>query len=469
MQLISSYSIELKVPRYLRRCLFDTIEIYRSAVSFCINSFETVWDSLYLLDTLSQNSYANKLIHSTGTSCAMFTDFDKTFYKFPQGFRKSAVSQALSVLKTYHTNTSNSKYPTLNTNPNVMPFYYKNESVYKTEIKPEKCFKLKVYKDNDWKYIPLKFKKTDYDSLVKKQSLNNTKCKTTLQLQYERGKFFVKMFFETKVLFQKKKLSSQKILAIDLGINTDACCSIMNSSGTILGRKFIDFPRDKDYLNHTLNKIKRNQKTYKSSNNTGKLWRRFHNKTEQHSIKITKAIIEYAQQNNIDVIVLEHLDFRSRKSSYKSGDNSTKLQYWRCKTLIKRITHQAHLHGIRVSTVSPAGTSAEAFDGSGQVVRDKSNYSLCTLQSLNKNGKQKQYNTDLNASYNIGARYFLRLIRNFLKTKESLVLISEDERSNTVGKIPGLLEVKRSTLNTLLLTNSYLNSKGISLDSILSN
>lgn len=40
----------------------------------------------------------------------------------------------------------------------------------------------------------------------------------------------------------KHAVNEQIICSIDLGINTDAVCTIMRSDGTILGRKFIDFP-----------------------------------------------------------------------------------------------------------------------------------------------------------------------------------------------------------------------------------
>ena len=62
----------------------------------------------------------------------------------------------------------------------------------------------------------------------------------------------------------------------------------------------------------------------------------------------------------------------------------------------------AHRDGMRISRVCAWGTSKLAFDGSGKVTRDKHNHSICTFA----NGKQ--YNCDLSASYNIGARFFLR-------------------------------------------------------------
>ena len=62
----------------------------------------------------------------------------------------------------------------------------------------------------------------------------------------------------------------------------------------------------------------------------------------------------------------------------------------------------AHRKGMRIARVCAWKTSALAFDGSGKVERDPDNHSLCTFT----NGKR--YNCDLSASYNIGARYFIR-------------------------------------------------------------
>ena len=69
---------------------------------------------------------------------------------------------------------------------------------------------------------------------------------------------------------------------------------------------------------------------------------------------------------------------------------------------------KAHLNCIHVSHVCAWNTSRLAFDGSGKVKRgiemdgQRPNYSLCQFTS------GKIYNCDLSASYNIGARYFVR-------------------------------------------------------------
>ena len=66
--------------------------------------------------------------------------------------------------------------------------------------------------------------------------------------------------------------------------------------------------------------------------------------------------------------------------------------------------------------VMKKNTSRLACDGSGTVVRDPGNHSLCTFQ----NGKR--YNCDLSASYNIGARYFIRELLKPLPATERFLL-----------------------------------------------
>ena len=85
--------------------------------------------------------------------------------------------------------------------------------------------------------------------------------------------------------------------------------------------------------------------------------------------------------------------------------------------------HLVHRRGIRISRICAWNTSRLAYDGSGTVVRDPGNHSLCTFQ----NGKR--YNCDLSASYNIGARYFIR---------ELLKPLPATERSLLEAKVPSV-------------------------------
>lgn len=95
--------------------------------------------------------------------------------------------------------------------------------------------------------------------------------------------------------------------------------------------------------------------------------------------------------------------------------------------------------GIRYATVNPWHTSKLAFDGSGMVKRGHdvspdTPYDVCRFTT------GKIYNCDLNASYNIGARYLMRLLESNLGRGWSHVM----------AKVPDAAKRTKITLATYL-------------------
>ena len=128
-------------------------------------------------------------------------------------------------------------------------------------------------------------------------------------------------------------------------------------------------------------------------------------------------------ENHADIIVFEYLETKGKIS----GRKKQRLHLWRKRDIQKRCEHQAHRNGMRISRICAWNTSRLAYDGTGTVARDQENHSLCVFQT------GKRYNCDLSASYNIGARYFIR---------ELLKPLPVTERSLLEAKVPA---VKRRT------------------------
>ena len=111
------------------------------------------------------------------------------------------------------------------------------------------------------------------------------------------------------------------------------------------------------------------------------------------------------------------------------------------------VENRAHREGIHISRICAWGTSRLAYDGSGRVKRGKESertngsYSLCEFP----NGKV--YNCDLNAGYNIGARYFIREIIKSLPERERLAL---------EAKVPAAARRSTCTLSTLISLHAVL-------------
>mgnify|MGYP002768737600 CR=1 FL=1 len=438
MKIVSSYAIEIK---HINKLFRQTIKIYNDAISFCIKVFEENWKVLETLNTCNKErkDYADSLIHSTKSNIAKYSEFDVKFHKMPSYLRFSVINTALGYLSSYHSNlddwefsNTNSKAPTLQTHLNKLPTFYKG-NMYLDNCDGD-AVRLKLFVNNDWNWVEVKLKHTDCVSIC--NHMKNAKISVPT-LEKKNKKWFLRFAFEEKVELNKTKLEKQRILAVDLGINTDATCSVMNIDGAILAREFINFASDKDQLYHTLNKIKKVQQKY-GFNNVTKLWRyaKFHNEELAH--KIAKQIVYVATMYNCDVIVFEHLDTRGRKR----GSKKQKLQMWKKNTIQKIVKHKAHKNGIRISHICAWDTSKLAYDGSGKVLRGKDanlgTYELCKFS----NGKI--YNCDLSASYNIGARYFIREIQKIQPAKAW---------SDIVAKVPECQKRTQCTYNTLLEIN----------------
>ena len=71
-------------------------------------------------------------------------------------------------------------------------------------------------------------------------------------LEKRHHKYFLRFSYIEEVTLTQTPVKGQIICSVDLGINTDAVCTIMRADGTVLGRKFIDFPSEKDRMYRTL-------------------------------------------------------------------------------------------------------------------------------------------------------------------------------------------------------------------------
>lgn len=438
MKITSSYAIEIK---HIQKLFNSTIAIYNNAISYCILNLEKDWDSFKELDSVQRKGLADKLLHTTKNNQAKY-DFDKEFPKMPSYLRRNCINEALGYLSSYHSNVENwvangqkGNKPSFQSNLHKLPTFYK-DNMYDPEDIGSDQVQLKLFINNDWNWHIVTLKHTDMQYIRK--HLQNTKMSTPT-LEKKNNKWLLRFAFTEEVKIPTVQIKSQTILAVDLGINTDATCSVMDSNGTIFAREFINFASDKDRIYHTLNKIKGIQQKYGfRTHNTTKLWRDVVNHNDELASKIAKAIVEKAILYDVDVIVFEHLDTKGKKR----GKSKQKLYMWKKNTVQRIVEHKAHRNGIRISHICAWKTSQLAFDGSGKVLRGKDagfdTYEICKFH----NGKI--YNCDLSASYNIGARYFVRELQKSIFAKKW---------SDIVAKVPECQKRTLCTYATLLEIN----------------
>ena len=411
-----------------------TAKLYRQAVDFFIEVCLKEWDSISLFDDSKSRSHVVEHL-TIITKKNPSAKYPIPFYKFPSYLRRSAIMEALGKVSSYKSNLANwesnpqGRKPGLPVAGRIFPAMYRDNCFVRTGTYTAR---LKVWIRNTWDWLDVQLRKSDVD-YIQHHCSTRKECVPTLR---RRGKnWYLDFSFEENMKLGDKPVKQQIIVGVDLGVNNACTCSAMLSDGTVIGRKILSLPREKDSLGHKLNKIKKAQQH--GARRMPKLWARAKGVNLDIAHKTAQFIADVATLYSADVIVFEHLDLQGKKR----GSKKKRLHHWRAQAVQRIVTDKAHRDGVRISRVCAWGTSSFAFDGSGRVERDKDNYSMCTFA----NGKR--YNCDLSASYNIGARYFIREILKSLPARARLGI---------EAKVPQCSKRTTCTLSTLLSLSAEL-------------
>ena len=375
--------------------------------------------------------------HTTNRPTVVYEDFDKQFYKLPSYIRRSAISEAVGKVESYQGNLrrwekeKNGKAPGKPEAGYTYPVLYRKNMYERTG---EYTARIKVWIRNTWDWMDIRFRKSDADYIARHCSDRMTFSPTVIR----KGKqWFLQFSFSENVSLGEKEIQEQVILAVDLGINNACACSAMKYDGTVVGRKIFRMPAEEDCLNHQLNRIRKEMK--QGHRHFPSLWASIESLNRHIAVETARFIMETATGFNADGIVFEHLDPGKKKSS---RNRRQRLHMWKCRDIQSMVTCKAHRLGIRTSHVCAWNTSALAFDGSGKVERGiDHNHSICRFTT------GKVYNCDLNASYNIGARYY---IRELLKTMPVTAGL------DISAKVPECSRRSTCTLSTLISLNAVL-------------
>ena len=429
------------------RILDGTVRYYRDAVRYIAGllmdgkryAFLSGITGQYASHTRMQ--YIEHWIHGTSKNKPVFPEFDRRFYKFPSYLRRSAIMDAFGIvdgyqklLRLWKDGGCIGRRPRLNPNQGKMPCFYNGNMYICHSDDPDYVYKgdeeewnLKVWRSHDWVFIPVVLRRTDVEYI--RENCSGMKCSAPVLEKHDKS-YYLRFTFTWK---SDRKFSKdrdvERAVGVDLGINTDAVCSLVLKDGTVAAREFIDSPAEKDRLYKDLRLIRRSQNHGNYRN--PRLWRFVNHYNDAVETATARRIVTFAVKHDAEVIVFEYLNMRGRIH----GSRAQRITMWRKNAIQRRVEEMAARAGIRTTHICARNTSALAFDGSGAVTRDPDNHALCTFAT------GKRYNCDLSASYNIAARYFTRAI---LKT------VPARERLSVSAKVPGLDKRTTITLSTLI-------------------
>ena len=389
------------------RLMRSTAAICLDALNYCIDVFLQEWAYIALFPSapkegvMSQRRAGDLLIHGTKDKAAKYPAFDDRFPYMPAYTRRAVVAKALGIVSSYQSNHSNWEQEPANERGSEpvpgRPSRY--ELTFYQQERDESCLdkgviRLKLYDGRQWGWHPFRIALSDAKYIA---HMKTTRKMLSPVIDKVRGRYRIRFSFEEqKNLVSGKNPLGYRILAADLGINAPASWCVMTADGTVHAKGVIHLGCDEDRLSHLINRKRMYQQAGKKSRS---IYRMVTEANRQLSIHTCRALMDIAVLYNVDCIVFEHLG----RMKAKGGRYRERIHLWRANDVQGRVELQAHRMGMRVSRVCAWGTSKLAFDGSGTVSRRKDNYSVCTFRN------SKQYNCDLSACQNIGARYFLRL------------------------------------------------------------
>lgn len=297
------------------------------------------------------------------------------------------------------------KPPLFNPECNSFPVFYKdNMSQWLTNGKVA----LKLHNGSDWIWFVLPF---DPVNLKRFQKSDGWERKNPMLVR--KGKrWYLHIPYEKEVTLSDKDFA-KPVLSVDLGLNHTAVCSVVHSDGTVTHREFISYEGEKDRLNILLGRIaEKSGQTWlipEGERFCKRYWAKVSWLADEIAHQCSHKLVKIAKAYKCQAIVFEHLgklkvpkNFRGAKKLRK------KLHYWMQGRIQKYTYYKAHAEGIRFSRVHARGTSQYAYDGSGEVIRVGNGQCAVFMTG-------KTYNADLSASYNIGARYWIREIQKSLK------------------------------------------------------
>jgi IS605 OrfB family transposase len=219
-----------------------------------------------------------------------------------------------------------------------------------------------------------------------------------------------------KVETQIKTNPDVRLCGVDLNINDAlAVCTILGTDGTVVATRFIRGGRElhgrrKSLLGRVARNRGRTGIIAEDEQDNADLWAKIRNLDEDAAHRVSRRIVEFAQEHGATIIVFEHLGrFRPERGKYSRRANE-KRSYWLRGRIFSYTRYKAWEQGIVTCRVNPRDTSRKCADCGSLVARHGEGEPAteyrpgAPLVSCLNPECGMQGNADRNASRNIGQR-----------------------------------------------------------------
>ena len=394
-----------------RKMVAATIELYRQYVRALV---PLVWIHWAEIEAAGRDVKAiERLMHPTSKRPTVrYRYFQRRFYKFPSYLRRAAIMAAIGQVSSFiarydrwqagERKRPDARPPRRTCENHLNPALYRGSMI---RFYPgDDAVRIKLWNGTDWIWSRFTIKdkgKKRHQPTHKRPGGLAVNLALSPTLRRKGSKILLSAPYQIPDYCWTDR--QPVVCAVDLGMNTTAVASIVAQDGTVLARRFFHRGSDIDRRDKLLTQIRvKASKTGKLSKGFCRsLYRRAVHLNEEMARRIARGVLTFAEAHKASCIVIENLGGWRPRGGKRRSTLRQRFHGWLHRKLALQLEAIAGERRIKVQSVSPYRTSKLAFDGSGKVERDKENAALATFP----NGKQ--YNADLNASYNIAARYWV--------------------------------------------------------------
>ncbi|MEJ6002772.1 transposase [Paucibacter soli] len=397
-----------------------TIAAYRRAVRALSGVILTHWPAL--ANAKSKCQAVESLFHATAKRPSVrYAVLDRMLGKMPSYLRRAAIEHAYGAVASFLSNYSNwldgeiggkaravgSRPPRLGFS-NVFPSLYGGNMIL---VGPAlRTVQVKLLRSNGaWSFSePLtlkgRFKRllpaTNKMDLCPTLMQRGAKVWLSCPVEVRPPKYITNKTFATDAP------ESSRVCSVDVGINTAATAAIVDSSGTVIARKFLTCGRHNDRRDALAATIAQKQSLSGSIQRGERHCVALHRRIAGYSLDAARTLASelaaFAAAHGAKAFVIE--DLKGWRPKGPSKAQRKRFHRFQHRALVQALSHKAQEAGMRVLEVFARGTSRWAYDGSGKVRRSKENAQLATFAS------GKRYNADLNGALNIAARGLAMLL-----------------------------------------------------------
>ena len=425
--IVRSESHALSTSPEVREAMTRTITAYRRAVRAVSTVLMTHWPEVCAAKSKCQAAEA--LFHPTAKRPRVrYPVLHRMLGKMPSYLRRAAIEHAYGAVAAFQSNWNlfldgqvagrarevGARGPRLGLSGVYPALYGGNMILYGTGRRTVQVKLLGA--DGQWRFsAPLavkgKFKRVlpivSTHDLCPSLVLKGTKASLACPAELRPPKYLKNTDFA-------RSLGTHRVCAVDVGINTAATAAIVDTTGTVIARRFLTCGRHNDRRDALAQTIAAKQQQSggirRGERHCSALHRRIKGYSLDAARRLASEIAQFAAEHGVKAFVIE--DLKGWRPKGPSKAQRKRFHRFQHRALVKALTHRAQELGARLLEVYARGTSRWAYDGSGKVRRDPRNAQLATFAS------GKRYNADLNGALNIAARGLAMLLGMAL-TEES--------------------------------------------------